>query len=145
MVSLQDMKFRRADMPKSEERMPVTEQTLHGKKEKKREKSQSKKKNREMRDIWQDVIALLVGSALFSAALNLFLTPAGVALGGASGLAVAANHAWGLDVSTVILLLNVVLLECRCLRFLFLCQNIDWYDFYSTRCPILDLFAAGFE
>lgn len=96
-------------MPKSEERMPVTEQTLHGKKEKKREKGQSKKKNREMRDIWQDVIALLVGSALFSAALNLFLTPAGVALGGASGLAVAANHAWGLDVSTVILLLNVPL------------------------------------
>ena len=96
-------------MPKSEERMPITEQTLHGKKEKKREKGQSKKKNREMRDIWQDVIALLVGSALFSAALNLFLTPAGVALGGASGLAVAANHAWGLDVSTVILLLNVPL------------------------------------
>ena len=73
MVSLQDMKFRRADMPKSEERMPVTEQKSHGKKEKKREKSQSKKKNREMRDIWQDVIALLVGSALFSAAKNNFL------------------------------------------------------------------------
>lgn len=44
MVSLQDMKFRRADMPKSEERIPVTEQTLHGKKEKNGKKDKVRKK-----------------------------------------------------------------------------------------------------
>ena len=55
-------------------------------------------------------LALLAGNALYSLAVVLFLMPAGLITGGATGIALAANRLTGLPVSGVLLAVNVVML-----------------------------------
>ena len=55
-------------------------------------------------------LALLAGNALYSLAVVLFLMPAGLITGGATGIALATNRLTGLPVSGVLLAVNVVML-----------------------------------
>ncbi len=59
---------------------------------------------------FREAAPLAAGSALFGAALALFLTPLGVATGGASGIAVTLHVLIGTPVGAVTLLLNLPLL-----------------------------------
>ena len=54
-----------------------------------------------------DAALVLIGSVLYAMSMNLFLIPASIVLGGASGLGVALNSMFGINVSLVILLFNL--------------------------------------
>ncbi len=58
----------------------------------------------------KDIPVILAGSILFGIALSMLLTPCGVILGGASGIAVVAHHFVPLPVGVGILLINLPLL-----------------------------------
>lgn len=60
--------------------------------------------------ILRTVLALVVGNALYSLTVVLFLIPSGLITGGATGIALAANRFSGLPVSAVLLVVNVVML-----------------------------------
>lgn len=57
-----------------------------------------------------DLLAVLAGAAVFGAAINAFLLPVDINVGGASGLATLLSHFTPLSVGTLILLINVPLL-----------------------------------
>ena len=54
-----------------------------------------------------DAALVLIGSVLYAMSMNQFLIPASIVLGGASGLGVALNSMFGINVSLVILLFNL--------------------------------------
>ena len=60
--------------------------------------------------VLRTVLALVVGNALYSLTVVLFLIPSGLITGGATGIALAANRFSGLPVSAVLLVVNVVML-----------------------------------
>lgn len=60
--------------------------------------------------VLQTILALVVGNALYSLTVVLFLVPSGLITGGATGIALAANRLSGLPVSGVLLFVNVVML-----------------------------------
>ena len=51
--------------------------------------------------------AILLGNILFALTLKLFVMPSGLIMGGATGVALAVNRAFGLSVSGVLLVFNV--------------------------------------
>ena len=57
-----------------------------------------------------DMVLIVVGAASYAAAFCIFLTPAGIAPGGLSGLGIIANTLFGLPVGTVMLVLNIPLI-----------------------------------
>lgn len=61
------------------------------------------------KDLFQDAAAVGIGSFLYAMSFNAFLLPGNIVLGGVSGVAVAAQHAWGVNPGGVILLLNIPL------------------------------------
>lgn len=54
--------------------------------------------------------AILLGNILFALTLKLFVMPSGLIMGGATGVALAVNRAFGLSVSGVLLIFNVSML-----------------------------------
>ena len=54
--------------------------------------------------------AILLGNILFALTLKLFVMPSGLIMGGATGVALAVNRAFGLSVCGVLLVFNVSLL-----------------------------------
>ena len=54
--------------------------------------------------------AILLGNILFALTLKLFVMPSGLIMGGATGVALAVNRAFGLSVSGVLLVFNVSML-----------------------------------
>ena len=60
--------------------------------------------------VLRTVLSLVVGNALYSLTVVLFLIPSGLITGGATGIALAANRFSGLPVSAVLLVVNVVML-----------------------------------
>ena len=54
--------------------------------------------------------AILLGNILFALTLKLFVMPSGLIMGGATGVALAVNRAFGLSVSGVLLVFNVIML-----------------------------------
>lgn len=55
-------------------------------------------------------LAILLGNILFALTLKVFVMPAGLIMGGATGVALAVNRAVGLSVSGVLLVFNVSML-----------------------------------
>lgn len=55
-------------------------------------------------------LAILLGNILFALTLKLFVMPSGLIMGGATGVALAVNRAFGLSVSGVLLVFNVSML-----------------------------------
>lgn len=62
-----------------------------------------------LKDIALDTLAILIGSALFGAAFNIFILPNLIITGGATGLSVILNHVFGTPVGLVIIAINVPL------------------------------------
>ena len=58
----------------------------------------------------RSVCAILVGNILYALTVKLFLLPANLASGGATGIALAAHYATGMSVSGVLLFVNVSML-----------------------------------
>ena len=57
-----------------------------------------------------DVVLILVGTAVYSAAVTVFLEPAGISPGGVTGIATAMGELSGLPVGLLVLVLNIPLL-----------------------------------
>lgn len=55
------------------------------------------------------VIPVTAGSLLFGASVNMFLLPLGIVMGGATGIATAANKLWGFPVGLGIIAVNLPL------------------------------------
>lgn len=66
--------------------------------------------NRETIRLLRNGLALVVGNALYSLTVVLFLVPSGLITGGATGIALAANRLADLPVSAVLLAVNVLML-----------------------------------
>ena len=66
---------------------------------------------------WQQLLlnslAIILGNALYSLAVALFLEPAGLITGGATGIALAFGRLTGLSVSGFLFLFNMSMLEVR--------------------------------
>lgn len=60
-----------------------------------------------------EMIVVLIGSAIFAASLNMFLIPAGVVQGGVTGIATALNIRFGWHVGLMILLINIPLIAAN--------------------------------
>jgi len=69
------------------------------------------------REFSGDCLALLGGAALFSMAMNLFLLPGGIVLGGMTGIATVLNLYFSLPIGLVILVLNLPLMALGARRF----------------------------
>lgn len=63
-----------------------------------------------VRGMLRDVSLLLIGSLIYGIGIYMFVVPANIAPGGASGIALMVNFATGLPVGTLTLVLNVPLL-----------------------------------
>ena len=58
----------------------------------------------------KSAVAVVGGNALYALAVKLFLMPAELITGGTTGLAMAAEHVWGIDVPFFVLMFNVFML-----------------------------------
>ncbi|MBQ8509244.1 MAG: YitT family protein [Clostridia bacterium] len=67
--------------------------------------------------LMQDAVSVAVGALLFAVSMNMFLLPAGIVLGGMTGVATVINLFWGLPIGLMILLLNVPLLIVNTKRY----------------------------
>lgn len=72
--------------------------------------SQSGSGNMHMSWSARTIGAMLLGNILYALTVKLFLLPANLASGGATGIALAAHYATGLSVSGILLLVNVSML-----------------------------------
>ena len=63
-----------------------------------------------VRGMLRDVSLLLIGSLIYGIGIYMFVVPANIAPGGASGIALMVNFVTGLPVGTLTLVLNVPLL-----------------------------------
>ncbi len=62
------------------------------------------------REMWKDISLLLLGSLIYGIGTYVFVVPANIAPGGATGVALMVNYVTGLPVGILTLLLNVPLL-----------------------------------
>ena len=58
----------------------------------------------------KNLLAILLGNMVYALAVKLFVLPANLLTGGTTGIALVLNQAWGLPISTVVLVINVVML-----------------------------------
>ena len=68
------------------------------------------KKRSGLRSVLRSIFMIAVGSALFSLGFDLFLEPAGLITGGATGIALAIGRLTGLSVSGLLLFINLAML-----------------------------------
>ncbi len=57
-----------------------------------------------------NLAAVVVGNFIYAVTVKLFLEPTSLITGGTMGLALTANHLWGTDINTFVLLFNVAML-----------------------------------
>lgn len=62
-----------------------------------------------VRSILKHVAIVLAGNTLYALAVVCFILPSGMISGGSTGLALAAQHWWGIDVADFVLVLNLLL------------------------------------
>ncbi len=62
------------------------------------------------KSLFSDILSVIAGALLFSLSLNMFLLPAGIVLGGFTGIATLIKLYFGLPVGLMILILNLPLL-----------------------------------
>lgn len=60
-----------------------------------------------IRQLRSSALYVIAGSLLFGASVNMFLLPAGIVMGGATGIATAAGKLWGVPVGLGIILVNL--------------------------------------
>ena len=100
--------------------------------------SQSGSGNMHMSWSARTIGAMLLGNILYALTVKLFLLPANLASGGATGIALAAHYATGLSVSGILLLVNVSMLV---VGFFALGKGLG--DFVLTRDILLCTLFAG--
>ena len=68
--------------------------------------------NGDLRMHWsvRSIVAILLGNVLYALTVKVFLLPANLVSGGATGIALAANHLTGVSVSGFLFLVNVSML-----------------------------------
>lgn len=61
------------------------------------------------RKLMNNVIGIFIGNTIYALAILLFIVPNGLITGGSTGLAIAANHAFGIPITTFVSIFNVVM------------------------------------
>ncbi|MCD7747014.1 MAG: YitT family protein [Firmicutes bacterium] len=69
-----------------------------------------KLKNINVKAITGEVLYIILGSVLYGLAIDMFLTPSGTVMGGATGIATLLNILFDLPTGTVILIINIPIL-----------------------------------
>ena len=57
-----------------------------------------------------NLLGVVAGNAILALAVVAFIVPAGIPMGGATGLGIAGNHFWGIRTSIIVFSLNSILL-----------------------------------
>ena len=57
-----------------------------------------------------NLLSVVAGNAILALAVVAFIAPAGIPMGGATGLGIAGNHFWGIRTSIIVFSLNSTLL-----------------------------------
>ena len=70
-----------------------------------------------MRRDFYDAAAVIAGSLLFSASMNMFVLPARIVVGGMTGIATVLNLFWQLPIGLMIILLNIPLVILNTRKF----------------------------
>lgn len=89
-------------------------------------KATGKQNKHTARKIAADLLLYFVGGFLYAAAVNVFLAPNDILLGGFTGLATVLHHLFGTPIGTVVFLLNVplFLLAYRKFGFAFIIKTV---------------------
>ena len=58
----------------------------------------------------KSILQVILGNIVYALTVKLFILPADMMSGGTTGIALALNHAWGIPISTVVLVVNVAML-----------------------------------
>lgn len=61
------------------------------------------------RKLMNNVIGIFIGNTIYALAILLFIVPNGLITGGSTGLAIAANHAFDIPITTFVSIFNVVM------------------------------------
>lgn len=56
-----------------------------------------------------DILLVLVGNVLMSIGVGAFILPAGLMIGGATGIGLIVSHYWGIPVSSLVAVYNAVM------------------------------------
>ena len=83
-------------------------------------------REKKIRIVLLDLLYDVIGSISYAVGLYTFAKMAGFAPGGLSGLALIANHLWGLPIGVTTLVLNIpiILVSCRILGKVFLLKSL---------------------
>lgn len=57
----------------------------------------------------KNIIGILIGNTIYALAVSLFIVPNGLITGGSTGLAIAANHVFGLPITTFVSVFNILM------------------------------------
>lgn len=101
----------------------------------------NRKKNSKARRLLWDGVFLLLGSVCFGAAVSMFTSPAAIAPGGVTGLAVLFDHLFGIPagIGTLLLNLPLLLLALKHMGRTFFLRTLAGLGISSV---FIDLFAA---
>ena len=58
----------------------------------------------------RSILLIVLGNVILAFSVKVFLMPVNLITGGATGIALAVNHFWGLPVSAVVFIINIVML-----------------------------------
>ena len=58
----------------------------------------------------RSIALILLGNVILAFTVKVFLMPVNLITGGATGIALAANHLWGVSVSLVVFIINIIML-----------------------------------
>lgn len=87
------------------------------------------KKKESAKDIVLDIVICLVGSFVYAAGVNCFVSPNDISSGGVTGLAILVNYLWNLPIGGAMFCLNIPLFI---LAFVFLGKKFIVKTLYST-------------
>ena len=65
--------------------------------------------NKKLKKLLTTVLGVIVGNFIVAIAVVAFIVPQGVVLGGSTGMSLAVNHYTGMDLSTTVFAINVIL------------------------------------
>lgn len=102
-------------------------------------------KKENLKVIILDALAVIVGSFCYAVAINVFIEPLGINVGGATGIATILNRLIGTPIGLMIIVINVplVLLAWKVLGFKFIVRSAVGLTAISIAIDVLPSFETG--
>lgn len=102
-------------------------------------------KKENLKVIILDALAVIVGSFCYAVAINVFIEPLGINVGGATGIATILNRLIGTPIGLMIIIINIplVLLAWKVLGFKFIVRSAVGLTAISIAIDVLPSFETG--